>query len=39
MTALAEPKNLKRVKEAIEQAGGKAFVARRTVDGAKIEQG
>ncbi|MFQ6068594.1 MAG: mevalonate kinase [Candidatus Bathyarchaeia archaeon] len=37
MIALAEPKNLNDVKKAIEQAGGKAFVARRTADGAKIE--
>jgi len=37
MIALAEPKNLNRVKKAIEQAGGRAFVARRTADGAKIE--
>ena len=34
--AWAEPKNLKRVKKAIEQADGGAFVARRTADGAKI---
>lgn len=38
MIALAEPKNLKRVKKAIEQAGGRAFVARRTAHGAKIEE-
>lgn len=38
MIALAEPKNLKRVQKAIEQAGGRAFVARRTADGAKIEK-
>jgi len=38
MIALTEPKNLNRVKKAIEQASGKAFVARRTSDGAKIEK-
>jgi mevalonate kinase len=38
MIALAEPKNLNSVKKAIEQAGGRAFVARRTADGAKIEE-
>jgi len=36
--ALAKPKNLNRVKKAIEQTGGRAFVARRTADGAKIEE-
>ncbi len=39
MVALAEPKNLNHVKKAIEKAGGRAFVARRTSDGAKVEQG
>ena len=38
MIALAKPKNLKHVQKAIEQAGGRAFVARRTADGAKIEE-
>jgi mevalonate kinase len=38
MIALTEPKNLKRVKKAIEQARGRVFVAKRTVDGAKVEE-
>jgi len=38
MIALAEPKNLNRVKKAIEQAGGRGFVARRTANGTKIEK-
>jgi len=37
MIALAEPKNLNSVKRAIERAGGRVFVARRTLDGAKVE--
>ncbi len=38
MIALAEPENLNSVEKAIERAGGRAFVARRTMDGARIER-
>lgn len=38
MIALAEPENLNSVQKAIERAGGRVFVARRTADGAKIER-
>jgi len=37
MVALSSPNRLKRVAEAIERAGGKAFIARKSGEGVKIE--
>jgi len=37
MVALSPPNRLKRVAEAIERAGGKAFIARKSDEGVKIE--
>jgi len=39
MIALAEPSKLKSVVRAIERAGGKAFVARKTDEGVRVESG
>ncbi|MFP3984809.1 MAG: mevalonate kinase [Candidatus Bathyarchaeia archaeon] len=38
MIALSEPQNLKAVKNAIEQAAGKAFVAKKALDGVRVER-